>query len=60
MTISKEPNYEYPAVNEWQIAGINKALKDLDAGKGVPHEKVSAWVDSLGTDHELPVPQSGA
>jgi predicted transcriptional regulator len=49
---------EYVAVNEWQIAGIKKAIRDLNAGKGIPHSKVKAWAASLGTDHELPPPTS--
>jgi predicted transcriptional regulator len=51
---------EYVAVNEWQIAGIKQAIKEVAAGRVVPHDEVSAWIDSLGTDHGLPPPKSGA
>ena len=51
---------EYVAVNEWQIAGIKQAIKEVAAGKVISHDQVSEWIDSLGTDHELPPPTSGA
>jgi predicted transcriptional regulator len=51
---------EYVAVNEWQIAGIKQALKEVAAGKVIAHDRVSQWIDSLGTDQELPPPKSGA
>jgi predicted transcriptional regulator len=34
-----------------------EALADVDAGRGVPHEEVTAWARSLGTDSPLPVPK---
>jgi predicted transcriptional regulator len=30
----------YLDTNEWQVAGITKAIASLDAGKGIPHERV--------------------
>jgi len=47
---------EFLAVQEWQIEGINKAIRSLDDGKGVPHDDVVNWVKSWGTDNELPKP----
>ena len=49
---------EYVKLNDWQIAGIKQGLQELDAGRGVPDEKVGEWLDSLGTSHELPPPLS--
>jgi RHH-type transcriptional regulator, rel operon repressor / antitoxin RelB len=46
----------YIDLYEAQVAGIKKAIVSADAGKGIPHTKVRAWVESLGTDKELPVP----
>ena len=46
----------YIAIREEQIAGIKRAIASADAGKGVPHEKVKAWVSSWGSDNELPMP----
>jgi RHH-type transcriptional regulator, rel operon repressor / antitoxin RelB len=56
--LAAEAIADFVELNEWQIAGLKKAIRELDAGKGVPHAKVSAWIDSLGTDHELPRPRS--
>ncbi len=39
------------------LAGIAEARRELKAGKGIPHEKVAAWLDSWGSDNELPPPQ---
>ena len=43
---------------EEQIRGIKLALAELDAGKGIPDSEVKAWVDSWGTDSELPMPEA--
>ena len=44
-------------LNEWQAAHIKAALaEDEQGGSGVPHTDVAAWMDSWGTDHELPRP----
>jgi hypothetical protein len=29
----------------------------MDAGRLIDDEAMQAWADSLGTDHELPIPQ---
>ena len=47
---------EYLDVNEWQVAGIRKAIASLDRGEGVPHQEVKDWVDSWGSDDERPAP----
>ena len=33
-----------------------QALASVDAGHVIDHERVLAWVDSLGTDNPLPPP----
>lgn len=33
-----------------------EALAEVDAGEGVAHEDVEAWIDSLGSDNPLPIP----
>jgi predicted transcriptional regulator len=33
-----------------------EALASVDAGQVIDHERVLAWVDSLGTDNPLPPP----
>ena len=37
---------------------IAAARADAAAGRVVPEAAVDAWIDSLGTDHELPPPRS--
>jgi len=43
-------------LEELQIAGIKKAIASLDRGLGVTHQEVEAWIASLDTDDQLPVP----
>jgi predicted transcriptional regulator len=35
---------------------IAEARAELDAGLYATSAEVKAWIDSIGTDHELPVP----
>ena len=49
---------EFLAVHEWQVDGIEKALRSLDAGKGVSHDDVSSWIRSWDTDNEIPKPKA--
>ena len=39
------------------LAAIDEALAEADKGEFVSSEKFEAWVKSLGTDHELPMPE---
>lgn len=42
----------------WQIVHIKEALAESKSGlPGVPHEEVVKWMESWGTDHELPRPE---
>lgn len=43
----------------WEAEGIAEADADLAAGRLVDAAAVRAWVESIDTDHELPVPYSG-
>ena len=51
---------EFVDVNEWQIAGIKRAMVSLDRGEGIAHEQVSAWVRSWGRTKERPAPKPSA
>jgi predicted transcriptional regulator len=44
--LAAEALSEYLDVNEWQVAGVKKAIAALDRGEGIPHEQVKAWVNS--------------
>jgi len=39
-----------------EAAMIAAADADIAAGRTVSEAEVDAWIDSLGTDHELPPP----
>ena len=43
--------------NEWQVAGITKALASLDRGKGIAHARLSDWVASWETRKERRSPR---
>jgi len=48
----------YVQLQEWQIEGVKKAIKEMDEGKWVDGDKAMAWMMSLGTDHELSRPSA--
>jgi predicted transcriptional regulator len=43
----------------WEAAGIAEARADVASGRLVDEAAVDAWIDSIGTEHELPVPYAG-
>ncbi len=42
----------------WEAEMIAEAAADVAAGLVVDSSEMDAWIDSIGTDHELPVPYS--
>ncbi|HUB95222.1 MAG TPA: CopG family ribbon-helix-helix protein [Stellaceae bacterium] len=48
----------YLDVNEWQIAGIKRAMTSVEKGEGVPHRAVKDWVASWGSEAEKPSPRT--
>jgi RHH-type transcriptional regulator, rel operon repressor / antitoxin RelB len=58
--LAAEAINEYLDLNEWQVAGIEKAVASLDRGEGVPHERVKEWVSSWGSKKERPAPKRSA
>ena len=58
--LAAEALSEYLEVNEWQVAGVRKAMDSLDRGVSVPHEQVKAWVKSWGGKRERPAPKRSA
>jgi RHH-type transcriptional regulator, rel operon repressor / antitoxin RelB len=47
----------YLDVNEWQVAGIKKAMTSMDTNGGVDHADVKAWVatwSSTSAPHKVP------
>ena len=56
--LASEAIESYVNLNAWQVAHIKDALAEDEAGApGVPHDEVMRWMDSWGTDHELPRPE---
>jgi len=56
--LASEAIENYVDLNAWQVAHIKTALAEDEAGgPGVPHEEAMRWMESLGTDHELPQPE---
>ncbi len=47
---------DYVAWEKQQLAAIAEGIRDAEAGRFVPHEAVVAWMDSWGTENELPMP----
>jgi hypothetical protein len=45
-----------PATPELEAAALAEARAEVAAGKWVAADRVHAWLDSLGTEHELPMP----
>lgn len=55
--LAAEAIEEFLSVQDWQERRIREALASADRGEGVPHEEVTAWVESWGADNELPTPK---
>ena len=55
--LAAEAITEYLELNEWQVAGIKRAMASLDRGEGIPHYLVKDWVASWGSTNEKPVPK---
>lgn len=58
--LAAEALNEYLDANEWQIAGIKRAMNSLDRGEAIPHEEVKEWASSWGRKHERPAPKRSA
>jgi predicted transcriptional regulator len=47
----------YLAPDSWEHKHIRAGLAELEEGKGISNERVMEWLDSWGTDSELPAPK---
>jgi hypothetical protein len=43
----------------WEAEMIAEADADIAAGRLIDEAEIDAWIDSIGTDNELPPPRSG-
>ena len=55
--LAAEAINEYLDVNEWQVAGIKRAIAALDRGEGLSHARVKGWVTAWCRRSEQPVPK---
>ena len=39
-----------------QLESIHRGFAEIETGHYIPHEAMKAWLLSLGSEHELPVP----
>lgn len=51
-----ETEVESQARLAWEAEGIAKTEASLAAGYYATEAEMGGWIDSIGTDHELPVP----
>ena len=58
--LAAEALNEYLDVNEWQVAGVKRAITSLDRGEGVSHKEVRGWVNSWDRKPERPAPKRSA
>jgi predicted transcriptional regulator len=54
--IIKQALADWVADEERRHQGTLEALAEVDAGRVVSHDRVMAWLDSLGSDQPLPMP----
>jgi predicted transcriptional regulator len=57
--LASVPEAERQRRREREAAMIAQADASVAAGRVVDEAAVDAWIDSIGTDHELPAPYSG-
>jgi len=43
--------------NSWKVDALKKAKLEAEKGEFISHEAMGAWINSLETDEELPVPE---
>lgn len=53
--LAAEAISEYLEFNEWQVAGIRRAIASLDRGEGIAHDQVKDWVTSRRSANDLPL-----
>jgi predicted transcriptional regulator len=47
----------YVAPDSWEHQHIRAGLAELEDGKGVSNDRVMEWLESWGTENELPAPK---
>jgi predicted transcriptional regulator len=57
--LSKDAIVAYLDEQEHQLERIREGLADAAAGRVVPDDEVARWLESWGTEGELPPPKCG-
>jgi predicted transcriptional regulator len=57
-SVALEAISESVALRAKHMKMIEEGKQAADRGELIPHDEVIAWVESLGTNNELPMPQS--
>lgn len=47
----------YVESEEWQLGELQAGIEELNAGKGINHDKVSKWLGSWGKTGETKAPR---
>jgi RHH-type rel operon transcriptional repressor/antitoxin RelB len=47
---------EYVERNGWKVEALKRAKAEAEKGEFISHEAMGEWINSLGTDDELPAP----
>lgn len=42
---------------EWERRAVQQALEEVERVGSIPFEDIEAWLDSIGSLNELPVPE---
>jgi RHH-type transcriptional regulator, rel operon repressor / antitoxin RelB len=58
--LAAEALNDYLDINEWQVAGIKRAVASLDRGEGVSHKDVKDWVSSWDRKRQRAAPKRSA
>jgi RHH-type rel operon transcriptional repressor/antitoxin RelB len=47
---------EYVERNSWKVEALKRAKTEAEKGEFISHQAMGEWINSLGTDDELPAP----
>ena len=47
---------EYVERNGWKVEALKQAKKEAAKGEFISHQAMGDWIDSLGSENELPAP----
>lgn len=56
LTDADQDKLAHLVLDEAKRLSIQEGIAEADAGKFVPHADVKSWLESWGTDNELPPP----